>query len=144
MSKAILSQLPPQVAEVLNLMAERYGYFLGRREKLAEKRKATKDLEAQARELRAQIESYLNAYIEKGEDVRESVMVLRKRLAPIEGELAKIRAPFNEVIRPLNRAIRHLDSLIIPRLEKIRGEKITPKFTVDIEIPKKKPKKKAT
>jgi len=137
-------QIPKEVAELINLVAERYGYYFGKRAIQSELMKATKAERAEVRLIGQKISGLINEYLNEGRDVRSEVSELQSKLAQARAVLKQKSAPFYEKMRPLNKALSYLDKEVIPKkLEEITGEKVMPRFQVSDYIMKAitKPKK---
>jgi len=127
-------QIPKEVAEFIDLVAERYGYYFGKRAIQSELMRATKAERAQVRLLGQKISALINEYMENGTDVREEVRSLQGELVKARAILKQKSAPFYEKMRPLTKAISYLDKEVIPkRLEQL-GKPVQPIFQVDKAI----------
>lgn len=130
-----VAQIPKEVAEFINVVAERYGYYFGKRSLQSELMKATREERATVRALGKKIADKINEYMEKGTDVRQEVRSLQGELAKARVVLKQKSSPFYEKMRPLGKALSYLDKVVIPqRIEAITGEKVMPRFQVDKAI----------
>jgi uncharacterized protein YneF (UPF0154 family) len=138
-------QLPEEVAGLINVVAERWGYYFGKRAIQSELMKATQVERATVRAIGQKISAKISEYMENGTDVRKEVKTLQGELAKARDTLKQKSEPFYEKIRPLNKALTHLDKKVIPdAIEKATGEKVMPRYQVSDHIIKAltpKPKK---
>jgi len=138
------SQIPEEVAGLINLVAERWGYYFGKRVVQSELMRATAVERARVRSIGKQISALISKYLSEGEDVRSEVAKLQGELAEARQVLKQKSAPFYEKMRPLTKALSYLDKTVIPKaLEEVTGEKVTPRFQVSDYILKaiSKPRK---
>jgi len=127
-------QLPKEVAEFIDIVAERYGYYFGKRAIQSELMRATKAERAEVRLLGQKIGALFGEYLSEGRDVRSEVAQLQKRLAKARENLKVKSAPFYEKMRPLTKALSYMDKVVIPkRLERL-GKPVQPRFQVDETI----------
>jgi uncharacterized coiled-coil DUF342 family protein len=136
--------IPQEVASLINVVSERWGYYFGKRAVQSELMKATTVERATVRALGQKISAKINEWMEKGEDTREEIRSLQGELAKARAVLKEKSTPFYQKMRPLNRALSYLDKTVIPKaLEEVTGEKVTPRFQVSDYIVKAitKPKK---
>ncbi|MEM2613240.1 MAG: hypothetical protein QXO15_03315 [Nitrososphaerota archaeon] len=119
--------IPTEVAELINLVAERYGYYFGKRLIQSELMRETKEERKTIKEIGKKISEKMSEYLEKGVDVREDICSLQGELARVRAELAQKSAPYYEKLRPLNKALSYLDKEVIPKaIERVTGKKVTP------------------
>lgn len=138
-------QIPKEVTDFIKVVAERWGYYFGKRAVQSELMKATTVERATVRALGQKISAKISEYMEKGTDVRKEVRSLQGELAKARAVLKEKSSPFYEKIRPLNKALTYLDKQVIPQtIEQVTGEKVVPRFQVSNYIVKAltKPKKK--
>ena len=127
MEKQLL--IPSEVESLINVVAERWGYYFGKRILQSELMRVTKDERAIVKEIGQKISTKINEYLEKGVDVRDEIRVLQAELTKARATLKEKSEPFYEKIRPLNKALSYLDKEVIPRaLEAVTGEKVAPRF----------------
>jgi hypothetical protein len=130
-------QIPEEVAGLINVVAERWGYYFGKRATQSELMKATQVERATVRSFGQKISAKISEYMENGTDVRQEVKTLQGELAKARAVLREKSAPFYEKIRPLNKALSFLDKKVIPdAIEKATGEKILPRYQVSDYIVK--------
>jgi hypothetical protein len=130
-------QIPEEVAGLINVVAERWGYYFGKRAIQSELMKATQVERATVRSVGMKISAKINEYMENGTDVRTEVKALQGELAKARATLKEKSTPFYEKIRPLNKALSFLDKKVIPEaIEKATGEKILPRYQVSDYIVK--------
>jgi len=138
-------QLPKEVAELINVVSERWGYYFGKRAIQSELMKATQVERATVRSIGQKISAKITEYMENGTDVREEVKSLQVELAKARAVLKEKSSPFYAKIRPLNKALTHLDKNVIPEaIERATGQKVIPRYQVSDAIVQAltKPKKK--
>jgi hypothetical protein len=130
-------QIPEEVVELINVVAERWGYYFGKRAVQSELMKATTVERATVRALGQKISAKITEYMENGTDVRQEVHTLQGELAKARAVLREKSAPFYEKISPLNKALTYLDKKVIPQaIEKATGEKVLPRLQVSDYIVK--------
>mgnify|MGYP000255011346 CR=1 FL=1 len=123
--------IPKEIEDLVNLVEERWGYYLGKRVIQSELFKATQKERTEIRAIGEKISKLLNEYLEKGVDTREEIKKLQEELATARATLMEKSAPFYEKLRPLNMAISYLDKKLIPEaLEKATGRKPVPRLQV--------------
>jgi hypothetical protein len=128
-------QIPEQVATLINLVAERYGYYFAKRVKTSELMKATAIERSQVARLNKAISEKIGEWRSSGADTREEIASLEAQLTKARDELKGKSAPFNDATRPLGKAISYLDKTLIPnQLQAVTGQPVIPKFTVSPEI----------
>jgi len=126
--------IPKEVSEFIDLVAERYGYYVAKRLKLSEMMKATKTERSLVRALGQKIGSLFSEYITEGKDVRAEIKADQEELAKARATLKAKSKPYYDAIRPLNKALSYLDKEVIPqRLEQL-GKPVKPIFKVDPAI----------
>lgn len=125
------TQIPEEVASLINTVAERWGYYFGRRVTQSELMKATSNERKQVRAIGKLISAKIGEYLSQGTDVREAVTSMQGELAQVRSVLKQKSAPFNAKMSPLNKAITYLDRVVIPQqLEKATGDKVLPRLQV--------------
>jgi hypothetical protein len=138
-------QIPEEVSGLISVVAERWGYYFGKRAIQSELMKATQVERTTVRSIGQKISAKMSEYMENGTDVRQELRSLQGELAKARAVLSDKSAPFYQKIRPLNKALSFLDKQVIPEaIEKATGEKIIPRYQVSDYIVKAltpKPKK---
>lgn len=130
-------QIPEEVVGLINVVAERWGYYFGKRAIQSELMKATQVERATVRSIGQKISAKISEYMENGTDVRQEVRTLQGELAKARATLKEKSEPFYEKIRPLNKALSFLDKKVIPEaIERVTGEKILPRYQVSDYIVK--------
>lgn len=137
-SKSAQAQaVPEEVSKELELLrgfkdivAERWGYFLGRRVKRQEMNEHTKKERKQAREIRKEIKDSIPKWIENS-----NIETFQKKTAELTEAQKKVREkskPFRtKYLNPLRKAQKYLDTVVIPdALHEITGEALTPRFSL--------------
>jgi len=128
-------QIPEQVAELINVVAERYGYYFAKRIKTSELMKATAIERREVQRINKAISGKVNEWMKDGTDTRPEIIALQGELASARAALKQKSAPFNDATRPLGKAISYLDKTLIPnQLQAVTGQPVIPKFTVSPEI----------
>jgi hypothetical protein len=133
------------VTELVNMVAERWGYYFGKRAIQSDVMKATTAERAKIRALGQQISAKIGEYLANGIDVREEVRALQGSLTEARIALKEKSAPLYMKIKPLNLALTYLDKLAIPKaIESATGSAVLPRFEVSDAIVKAitKPAKK--
>lgn len=129
-------QIPEEIATLVDTVAQRYGYDLGRRLTQKEMMKSTTKELGAIRSVRASIRNEFKAYLEEGVDVREKIISLQKVLKTAREKYRVKADPYLDKIRPLRKAVSHLDKVIPEQIERATGEKVIPKFKVSEELMK--------
>ena len=125
------TQIPEDVEALIDTVAERWGYYFGRRATQSELMKATSTERTQVRAVGKLIRAKIADYLTNGTDVREAVISMQGQLAEVRAALKEKSTPFYTKISPLNKALSYLDKVVIPQqLEQARGEKVLPRFQV--------------
>jgi len=128
----------------IELVGERYGYWLARRmtqQDMSEKTKVQADAAHKlAKDERKGIEELIKAPTEENST---AVLKTRKSLADAREKLKEARKPFMDKMSPLAKAVRYCDSVAIPDSLKELGHPIAPRFSLsDWAKEAIKPKKK--
>ena len=126
--------LPPKVREYLELSAEWFGYYFGKKVINKQKNIETRDLRAQRKIIKAKIDKLNKDYLEKGKNVRKELKVLYAQLNKVSREIREKNKPFNEQLKPLNQALRVLREAVLPAKLTQLGYTIKPKFQVRKEL----------
>jgi len=128
----------------IQLIGERWGYFLGRKLKMQEMAEKTKEQAKTARELAKTERTSIEEYIEKPTDAgKTAILNTRKNLKSARETLKTARKPFMEKITPLAKAVRYCDNVAIPDSLKELGHPVAPRFSLsDWATDAIKPKKK--
>jgi len=138
--------IPAEVGQLVNVVAERWGYYLGKRTIQSELMKATTIERAKVRAVGQMISAKMNEYLNSGTDVRQEVAELQSQLAEARTTFKAKATPFYEKIKPLNKVLTFLDKTVIPQaIEQATHEKLTPRFQVSDYVLKAlapKPRKK--
>jgi len=139
----VADQQALQVA-FIELVGERYGYWLARRMTQQDMAEKTKEQSKAVRELGKTERTKIEEYIEKPTDaVKTAILNARKSLKTARETLKTARKPFMEKISPLAKAVRYCDSVAIPDSLKELGHPVSPRFSLsDWAKEATKPKKK--
>lgn len=129
-------ELPEEVSQELTLLrgfrdlvAERFGYFLGRRMKQAEMNEATKEERKAVSEVRERISGEnLEKLISDGDIT--SYKATLSELSEARKTVNSKAKPFRDKISPLAKATRYIDSVAIPDSLKELGTPIQPRFSL--------------
>lgn len=115
----------------IELVGERYGYWLARRMTQQDMSEKTAKEAKVARELAKTEHKSIEEYIEKPtEAVKTAILNTRKSLKTARETLKTARKPFMEKITPLAKAVRYCDSVAIPDSLKELGHPIAPRFSL--------------
>jgi len=115
----------------VELVSERYGYWLGRRVTQQEMATATKEQSKTVRELNKTVNTNIEAYIENAsDDLKTKIVTGRKTVAEAKKILKEARAPFMKKMAPLAKAVRYCDNVAIPDSLKELGHPIQPRFSL--------------
>jgi len=129
----------------VELVGERYGYWLGRRVTQQEMATATKDQAKTVRELTKTVNTAIEGYIaDASDDLKTTIVTTRKTLAEAKKTVKEARAPFMKKIAPLAKAVRYCDNVAIPDSLKELGHPIQPRFSLSAWVQEaiaQKPKK---
>lgn len=128
----------------VELVGERFGYWLARRmtqQDMAEKTKAPSKV---AHELAKTEHEKIEEYLEKPTaEIKAVIMKTRTNLKDARTKLKEARKPFMEKITPLAKAVRYCDNVAIPDSLKELGHPVAPRFSLsDWAAEAIKPKKK--
>jgi len=128
----------------VELVGERWGYWLGRRltqQDMAEKTKAeSKAVRELAKTERTKIEEFIE---NPDAEIKTAIVTTRKSLADARKTFKEARKPFMDKISPLARAMRYCDSVAIPDSLKELGHPVQPRFSLSDWVKEAvKPKKK--
>jgi len=115
----------------VELVGERYGYWLGRRVTQQEMTTATKEQSKTVHELTKTVNTAIEAYIETPtDDLRTQIVTGRKNLATAKKTVKTAREPFQKKMTPLAKAVRYCDNVAIPDSLKELGHPIQPRFSL--------------
>jgi len=128
--------IPKNVANLINVVAERYGYYFATRKIQSELFRETKEERKKVQNLRKTIQNLVNEMVYDGKDHRKTIKELQKQLFEAKKQLKSKSAPFYEKKRPLIKAISLLDKEIIPQKLQEVGKKIEPRYTLSDWIKK--------
>jgi len=129
-SVPVVDQQALQVA-FIELVGERYGYWLGRRMKQQEMAEKTKAEAKKSRELaskeRESVEDLIKSPSQK---LATAIQNTRVELKAARKVLKEARKPFMEKITPLAKAVRYFDNVVIPDSLKELGHPLAPRFSL--------------
>jgi len=115
----------------IELVGERYGYWVGRRLTQQDMSKATKDQAKAVSDLNKGVNTAIEEYIvEASDDLRTQILNGRKAVAEAKKTLKTARAPFMKKMTPLAKAVRYCDNVAIPDSLKELGHPIQPRFSL--------------
>jgi len=115
----------------VELVGERYGYWVGRRLTQQEMATATKEQAKKVRELAKTVNTAIEEYIaDANDDLKTQIINGRKTLADAKKTVKEARAPFMKKIAPLAKAVRYCDNVAIPDSLKELGHPIQPRFSL--------------
>lgn len=124
-------QIPEHVEALVDSVAERWGYYFGKRTIQSELMKTTSAERTKVRAVGKLIASKIGQYLTDGTDVRDEVVSMQGQLTEVRTALKEKSKPFYDKISPLNKALSYLDKVVIPQqLEQVKGEKVLPRFQV--------------
>jgi len=116
---------------LISTVAERWGYYLGKRTTQSGLMQATSAERTKVREVGKSIKDKIADYLKNGTDVRDEVVSLQVDLEGEQEALSEKSKPFYEKISPLNKALSYLDKVIIPmQIERATGVAVMPRFQV--------------
>jgi len=115
----------------VELVGERYGYWVGRRLTQQEMATATKEQAKKVRELAKTVNTAIEDYIaDANDDLKTQIINERKTLAEAKKTVKEARAPFMKKMTPLAKAVRYCDNVAIPDSLKELGHPIQPRFSL--------------
>jgi len=115
----------------VELVGERYGYWLGRRLTQQEMTTATKEQAKTVREATKTVNTAIEGYIsDASDDLRTQILNGRKTITEAKKTLKEARAPFMKKITPLAKAVRYCDNVAIPDSLKELGHPVQPRFSL--------------
>lgn len=115
----------------VELVGERYGYFMARKLTQQDMTEKTKAEAKTARELAKTEHKSIEEFIETPTDkVKTAILNTRKNLKEARTKLKEARKPFMEKITPLAKAVRYCDSVAIPDSLKELGHPVVPRFSL--------------
>lgn len=140
-AKALTEEQVKDLIGFRDLVAERFGYFMGRRLKQQEMNEKTAADSKIIRERRKAIASGYNNYYEEDvthtdalKKIKAEITANEKALKKPLEDLKKAREPFQEAIKPLAQAVRYIDTVVIPDALQEMGKKVAPITEVSPEI----------
>jgi len=116
--------------EIITVVAERYGYYFGKRLLQSQILKKTGEERKKVKEITKTISEKISEYLEKGSDVRSEVLSLRQELAKIREAMKEKTSEEMQKIAILNKALSYLDKIVIPAMFERVGIKIVPRTEV--------------
>lgn len=111
-----------------DLVAERMGYWLGRRLTQQEMNEKTADERKKVREIRKEITDNLEDYIRNAQI--DTYLSKVQALKDAKAVVTKASKPFRKKISPLSKATRYLDNVAIPDALKELGTPVQPRFSL--------------
>jgi len=115
----------------VELVNERWGYYVGRRVTQQDMTSATKDQAKTVRDLAKSVNTAIEEYIANAsDDLRTQILNGRKAVADAKKTLKTARAPFQKKMTPLAKAVRYMDNVAIPDSLKELGHPIQPRFSL--------------
>jgi chromosome segregation ATPase len=141
--------LPQEVAGLISVVAERYGYYFAKRVKSAERMQATlperqkvAELDKAISEKDKAISEKVGEWMKNGTDTRAEITALVAEITPLQASLKDAKdarkekgKEFSTKIGELTRALNYLDKILIPsQLQAVTGQPVVPKFTVSADI----------
>jgi len=115
-----------------DLVAERFGYFMGRRLTQQEMNEKTEEERKAVREVRKSIN--IEEFIQNSD--LEGYKGKLQELDAARNVVKEKSKPFREKISPLGKAIRFLDNVAIPDALKELGTPVQPRFSISDYIEK--------
>jgi len=116
---------------LIDTVAERWGYYLGKRTTQSALMQSTTSERASVRVAGKSIKDKLADYLKNGTDVRDEVNSMQEDLDDAREILSEKAKPFYEKISPLNKALTYLDREVIPlQIEQATGVAVMPRFQV--------------
>ena len=130
-AEAELTPTPEAQEALVQTVAERWGYYFGKRTTQSQLMKATSAERTQVRAVGKLIKAKIADYLTNGTDVRGDVVSMQGTLKGIREDLSEKSKPFYDKISPLNKALSYLDKVVIPmQIEQATGVKVMPRFQV--------------
>jgi len=115
----------------VELVGERYGYWVGRRVTQQDMTTATKDQAKTVRDLAKTVNTVIEEYIaDANDDLKTQIINGRKAVADAKKTLKTARAPFMKKMAPLAKAVRYCDNVAIPDSLKELGHPVQPRFSL--------------
>jgi len=115
----------------VELVGERWGYYVARRLTQQDMTTATKDQAKAVRDLAKTVNTAIEEYIaEPSDDLRTQIINGRKSVAEAKKTLKTARTPFMAKMSPLAKAVRYCDNVAIPDSLKELGHPIQPRFSL--------------
>ena len=134
-TKEVLQTLPKEVQQrltllrgMLDLVHERWGYFLGRRITQQEMNDASTEERKAVREIQKEIRDNLEDYI-RNSNIDE-YLAKQKALKTARETVSEKTKPFRDKISPLRKAQKYLDTVAIPDALKELGKPVVPRFSL--------------
>ena len=136
-----MAEIPENIKSFIDTVAERYGYYFGKRVLLSQMFKETKEERNKVRSIRKQISKLQEEYIKSGKNVRRELKALYEQLNDARKVLSEKSKPFYNQIKPLNQALSFMDKVVIPAKLKELGREVKPLTTVSPSLSKRLIKK---
>jgi len=115
----------------VELVGERWGYFMARRMKTTEMSEKTKAESKTARDLANKVRDTIEELIKSpSEKLSAAIKTTREELKTARKALKDARKPYMEKITPLAKAIRYCDNVAIPDSLKELGHPVAPRFSL--------------
>jgi len=115
----------------VDLVGERWGYWVGRRLTQQDMAKATKDQSKAVSTMVKAVNTAIEEYIaEPTDDLRTQILNGRKSVAEAKKTLKTAREPYVKKMSPLAKAVRYCDNVAIPDSLKELGHPIQPRFSL--------------
>jgi len=115
----------------VELVGERYGYYVARRLTQQDMTTATKDKAKAVSTMVKAVNTAIEEYIANAsDDLRTQILNGRKSIAEAKKTLRTARAPFMAKMSPLAKAVRYCDNVAIPDSLKELGHPIQPRFSL--------------
>jgi len=115
----------------VELVGERWGYYVARRLTQQDMTTATKDQAKAVSTMVKAVNTAIEEYIANAsDDLRTQILNGRKSIAEAKKTLRTARAPFMQKMTPLAKAVRYCDNVAIPDSLKELGHPIQPRFSL--------------
>jgi hypothetical protein len=121
----------------LELVGERFGYWMGRRLTQQEMSEKCKEEIKAVREKNKQLSENIEAFLETPtDDLKTTIKANQKDLASLRKVAAEKTKPFRDKIAPLAKAQKYCDNVCIPDSLKELGKPAVPRFNLSDWITK--------